>query len=399
MQGFSMKSFLLSSFVMLYSLHAFSYDGLVEKKEFRLDSYKTVAGATIKNVRIGYESYGKLNEDKSNVILVAHYFSGSSHAAGKYATNDELPGYWDSIIGPGRALDTNKYFVISSDTLVNVSPKDPKTITTGPASINEVTGKAYGMDFPLVGVRDFVQIQRKLLDSLGIKKLHAVAGPSAGGAQAIEWAAAYPEDVSRVIAVVPPGVSLPPYVISLLNSWSMPIKLDPKWNQGKYTPGNEPHEGLVESLKLITLSSTHHGWAKVYGNGPADKGQNPLKSYNNKFAVEKALQERGELRAKYADPNSILYMARAMQSFNIEKDMKKIKADVLFIPAEKDFIFPAEISMEAAKILCGLGKRAEVHVLKGDGGHLDGLTKIADATDTIKAFLERPKGAGNPCLH
>lgn len=376
---------------------ALSYEELVEKKEFHLPNYKTVSGATIKNVKIGYESYGKLNADKSNVILVTHYFSGSSHAAGKYSPKDAEPGYWDSLIGPGKALDTDKYFVISSDTLVNISTKDPHVKTTGPATINEDTGKPYGMSFPLIGVRDFVRVQKKLLESLGIKKVHTVMGPSAGGAQAMEWAAAYPHDVEKVIAVVAPGVALPPFTISLLNTWSMPIQLDPKWNNGNYTLEDGPARGLVESLKLITLTSTHHNWVKPYGNGPALAGQNPLQNYNNKFAAEKALQERGEKRAQYVDANSVLYMARAMQSFNVEEDLSKIRAEVLFIPAEKDFIFPVETSQDAAKKLCALGKKAKVHVLKGDGGHLDGITKIADATEVIREFLQSPFDKSQVC--
>ena len=117
---------------------------LVEKQSFTFENYTTVSGQTIAEVTVGWESYGELNEAKDNVILITHFFSGNSHAAGKYSADDPLPGYWDSIIGPGKAIDTNKYFVISSDTLVNAFPHDPNVITTGPASINPVTGKPYG---------------------------------------------------------------------------------------------------------------------------------------------------------------------------------------------------------------------------------------------------------------
>lgn len=392
-----MKKLFMTLVFATLTQHLIAAEDLVEKKEFQLKSYKTVSGKIIKNLRIGYESYGKLNSDKSNAILVAHHFSGTSHAAGKYAQTDATPGYWDSIIGPGKALDTNKYFIISSDTLVNLSPNDPFTKTTGPASINPETGKPFGMSFPLVGVKDFVQVQKKLIDSLGIKKLYAVAGPSGGAAQSIEWAATYPDAVPRVIAVVPPGLSLPPYVISLLNLWSMPVKLDPKWNKGDYYDKEAPVQGVAESLKMITLSAVYLDWAQTFGNGPAQAGKDPLHSYDHKFAAEAALQARGEARAAMIDGNSILYTARAIQSFNVENNAKKIKAEFLFIPAQYDLIFPPEVAMNASKKLCTLGRNSEVFVLEGRGGHLDGLFKIAGASEVITKFLERPLGSKGIC--
>jgi homoserine O-acetyltransferase/O-succinyltransferase len=135
---------------------AVAYDGLVEKKVFELPSYTTVGGQTIGPVRIGWESYGTLNAAKDNAILIAHYFSGNSHAAGKYALEDKAAGYWDAIVGSGKAVDTDKWFVISSDTLVNLNPNDPKVVTTGPATVDPKTGKPYGLSFPLVTIRDFV---------------------------------------------------------------------------------------------------------------------------------------------------------------------------------------------------------------------------------------------------
>src|SRR3954453_658547 len=175
---------------------------LVEKEIFELPSYTTLHGATIRDVRIGWESYGALNGLRDNAVLVTHYFSGTSHAAGRYKPDDPLPGYWDAIIGPGKAIDTDKYFVLSSDTLVNMNVKDPNVVTTGPASIDPRTGKPYGMRFPIVTIRDFVNVQKALLDSLGIRRLHAVMGASMGCLQAMEWASAYPDMMQRVIAVI-----------------------------------------------------------------------------------------------------------------------------------------------------------------------------------------------------
>lgn len=373
------KLILIITLLSSYSL--FAFDQLVKKEEFKLKSYETVSGSVLPDVVVGYETYGTLNSDKSNVILITHFFSGSSHAAGKYADTDAAPGYWDSIIGPGKPLDTNKYFIISVDTLVNIGVKDPTVKTTGPASVNPRTKKPYGMTFPEVRVTDHVRVQKKLLESLGIQKLYAVAGASSGAAQAMEWGALYPNDVPRVLAVIGPGLKLPPYIVALLNRWIAPIMLDQNWNKGNYYGKKKgPDAGLVESLKLITLSSVYFDW------GP-----------QNAKEIENAFEERARARAAKVDANSVIYTARAIQTFNVEEKAKDIKADVLFIPAEKDMIFPVEVSENAAKILCDLGKNAEVVILKGRGGHLDGLGKIADAGDTISSFLARTPGSKKTC--
>src|SRR5215475_6388090 len=168
-------------------------DLIVEKKTFELPSYTTAAGAAIKNVKIGWEAAGTLNADKSNAILITHFFSGTSHAFGKYAASDKAAGYWDGIIGPGKPVDTNKYYVLSSDTLVNLTVNAPNVVTTGPASVNPDTGKPYAMSFPVVSIKDFVNVQKALVESLGIRKLKAVMGLSMGGLQAYEWAQSFPD--------------------------------------------------------------------------------------------------------------------------------------------------------------------------------------------------------------
>jgi len=225
---------------------AFAQSPIVEKKTFALASYTTAAGATIKDVKIGWEAAGTLNADKSNAILITHFFSATSHAFGKYAESDKAAGYWDAIIGPGKAIDTNKYYVMSSDTLVNLNAGQPNVVTTGPASINPDTGKPYGMSFPVVSIKDFVNVQIKLTDSLGIKKLHAVVGASMGGLQAYEWGASHPEMVDRIVAVIA-SPAADPYLIGWLDVWTSPIKLDPKWNHGDYYGKEPPLEGLAAS--------------------------------------------------------------------------------------------------------------------------------------------------------
>src|SRR5689334_19779676 len=143
----------VAALILATAFDAASYDGPVEKQVFTLPSYTTVEGKTLKNIRVGYETYGKLNASGDNAIFIPHFFTGTSHAAGKYKPADAAPGYWDPVIGAGKPIDTDKYFVISADALVNLNTKDPNVTTTGPASIDPATGRPYAMSFPVVSYR------------------------------------------------------------------------------------------------------------------------------------------------------------------------------------------------------------------------------------------------------
>jgi len=369
---------------------AWAFDGIVEKKVFELPAYATVGGKTIKNVRLGYETYGTLNAAGDNAIFVAHFYSGNSHAAGRYKAADAAPGYWDPIIGAGKPIDTDRYFVVSADTLTNLNTKDPNVTTTGPATVNPDTGKAYAMSFPVVSLRDSVRIHKSLLDSLGVKKLQAAAGASGGSIQAMEWAALYPDYVERVIHVIGPGFDISPHVIEMLDVWALPIRLDPKWNNGDYYGRDEPWEGLAQALKIVTITARHHGWSeKTFGYKWADPARDPGADMNNLFAIEDALSKAGAARAKTTDANSMIYMSKANQLYNLGDDVKKMKAKILFVPASSDMIFPPELSRHAAERYRAQGGVAEVVVIEGDGGHLDGVLNVAKQGEAIRAFLAR----------
>ncbi|MEK8036392.1 MAG: homoserine O-acetyltransferase, partial [candidate division NC10 bacterium] len=310
-----MTGLILSVMLLAVTVAAQAYDGPVEKKTFSMPAYTTVGGQTIKNVRIGYETYGTLNAARDNVILIGHGFSGNSHAAGKYKAADPAPGYWDGIIGSGKPVDTDKFFVIATDSLANLNVKDPTVVTTGPASINPDTGKPYGLSFPIVTIRDFVNVQKALLDSLGIKRLRAAMGPSMGSIQSFEWAAAYPAMVERVIAVIPTA-ELDAFTIGWANIWAQPIMLDPRWNNGDYYGKDEPTAGLAASLKIVTLHSRHYGWAeKAFGRKWAAPDRDPAKAFGNKFAIEAVLDQAATARARVSDANSFLYLVKANQLF------------------------------------------------------------------------------------
>ncbi|PWC39225.1 homoserine O-acetyltransferase [Azospirillum sp. TSO35-2] len=382
---------------LLGALPALALDGIVEKKVFEMPSYTTTGGGTIKNLRVGWESYGKLNDAKDNVILVTHFFSGNSHAAGKYKAEDATPGYWDSIIGPGKPLDTDKYFIISSDTLVNLSPKDPNVVTTGPASVNPDTGKPYGMSFPIVTIQDFVNVQKALLDSLGVKTLQAVMGGSMGSLQAFEWGADYPDMVKRVIAVIG-GPEADPFLIGWLNLWGAPIKLDPNWNNGDYYGKAEPKAGLTEALKLVTLHARHWKWADAaFGRKWAEEGKDPRAAMGNQYAIEAWLDKAAAGRAAVSDANHFLYLIKANQTFvtgngpSLDDGLAKIKAPVLLIPSADDLVFPPDRNMRPLKDrLEKQGNKVDyTESITSTLGHLDGIANIAKAGDTITQFLAK----------
>src|SRR5215510_15961798 len=260
---------------LVFSASAFA-QLLTEKKFFTLPQYTTAGGKTIKQVRVGYETYGKLNAAGDNAVFIAHFFSGTSHAAWRYKPDEKAAGYWDAIIGPGKAIDTDKYFVVSADTLANLNVKSPMVGTAGPATVNPDTGKPYGSTFPIVTMGDSVRVHKALVDSLGVKKLQAVAGASGGSIQAMEWAAGYPDFVQRVVHVVGPGFDISPYVLEMLDVWTLPIRLDPKWNGGDYYGREEPTAGVGQALKIVTITARANGWAETsFGYKWADPARDP----------------------------------------------------------------------------------------------------------------------------
>ena len=361
---------------------------IVEKKTFELPSYTTEGGQTIKQVKIGWESYGTLNADKSNAILITHFFSATSHAAGKYAASDPLPGYWDSIIGPGKAIDTNKYFVFSSDTLVNLNANTPNVVTTGPASINPDTGKPYGPTFPVVSIKDFVKVQKELVDSLGIKKLHAVVGASMGALQAYDWAVTYPEMVERIVPVIG-AAGGDPFIVAWLDVWGQPIKLDPNWNGGDYYGKTPPNAGLAGSLKVISLHANQEEWARnTFGLAPAAEDKKPGAAMGNEFKIVSTLEGAGKTRAAGADANHLLYLVKANQL--AAADPAKIKAPTLLINAPTDLVFPQAWVDRTAAAIQGAGTPLERATVDGPNGHLNGVLHIAKVGPKIKAFLAKP---------
>lgn len=371
---------------------------LVKKQRFELASFTTQNGAALKQVQVGWEAYGKLNADKSNVILITHYFSGTSHAAGRYQATDAAPGYWDAIIGPGKAIDTNQFYVISVDTLVNANVKDPHVITTGPASINPATGKRYGLSFPVVTITDFVEVQKALLDSLGIHKLHAVVGASMGSFQAIEWAQRYPECVQRLVPVIGTAY-IDAYSAIKLERWAYPIKMDPHWQQGDYyDKPQQPTAGLAMALAWVTLDALNPaGFNQKYPDLRADKAAH--QDIRASFSALEQLLAVATQRATMQDANHLLYLVRASQLWRAgmgdhwQQAIQNIKAPVLWLPAAGDLLLTPQMAQQSQQVLSADGSRStanQLSTIPGQMGHLDGLLNIQAVAPELKAFLQQP---------
>jgi homoserine O-acetyltransferase/O-succinyltransferase len=352
---------------------------IVEKKKFSVNEFGFEAGVSLP-VEIGYETYGTLNSERSNAILMCHYFSASSHAAGQYDDpNFSEPGWWDALIGPGKAFDTNRFFIVCSDVLCNVSPKHPYVITTGPSSINPQTGEPYGYSFPQVTVRDFVRLQRLLVSSLGIDKLYCVAGPSMGGMQTLQWAVDYPEDMQKVIFVISGGRA---------SAYSSVIPLQ----VGIDAIQVSPDKGLRIAAKLMTIQSASFQAAEALWGHPMAGPR--LRGDEQPHDFLKALDAMIETRATYADPLHWLYISRANQLFNVaygygsfDDALSRIQAEVLAMPVSSDLLFPPSESLDVVRRLQSFGKKARCHEVHSLQGHLAAITDWEKFVEPISTFL------------
>ncbi|MDB6181617.1 E22 family MetX-like putative esterase [Paracoccus fistulariae] len=374
---------------------AMAYEPLVQKQEFTLTDFVTRGGETIPEMRLGYETYGTLNEARDNAILIPHFFSGNSHAAGRYSADDLAPGYWDALIGSGKAIDTDKWFVVSVDSPVNLGANDPNVITTGPASINPATGEPWGMDFPIMTIGDFVETQKGLMDQLQIPKWHAVMGASMGGLQSFEWAARYPDRLERVIPVIASGWA-DAGLIAWLDVWAAPIRLDPNWNGGDYYDAEPPEAGLAQALKIVSLQANSAEWANAtFGRSWAKPDADPGQSWDNDYMVVDRLNMAGATRARTSDANHFLYLVRANQQFvaghpdgNLFQGLLDIDVPVMLIHTDEDLVFPGNAVRETGAIIKSDGTPVKIVELEGTNGHLDGLANLAQAEKQIKSFLE-----------
>ncbi len=370
----------------------------IKKQRFHLPDFRFLSGETI-DVEIGYETYGQLNPARDNAILVCHYWTGTSHAAGMYTPDDPLPGWWDALIGPGKAIDTDRSFVICSNTLANVQANDPNVISTGPASIDPVTGTAYGSRFPRLTFRDMARVQRALMDYLGVTHLRAVGGPSGGGMQALEWACEYPDFMDKIFGVCTFGRSSPFFTMGIYRWCRAFIQNDPHWHNGDYYDGPGPQEGLRRALNVITLlaqtPSRVNAVARAGETGwELSQDGAPLDDPDGLYPYEVDFGAFIDDRAKFADANAFLAIGRAAVLHDVgferggfRKALSNVQADVLMIPGEQDLYFPPDDSRDIVEAVTAGNGQAELYPVKSNWGHFACIFDTGTFASKLQEFL------------
>ncbi|MDB5099741.1 MAG: homoserine acetyltransferase [Cyanobacteria bacterium RYN_339] len=338
---------------------------LTEKRVARLAELTLTSGAVLRDVPVGYETYGRFTGH--NAVLICHFFSGTSHAAGRYTPEDPLPGWWDPVIGPGRAIDTDRFYVVAIDALGCVRRDRPHGVTASAAG---------GPGFPVITIADMVAAQRQVLDQLGVGKLVAVAGPSLGAMQALEWALSRPQDVPAVIAAIAP-LALQVRERGLYAAMCDAIRQDPAFNAGRYEPGTHL-PGLATAVKLMTLAA----------GGRALPGAPPL---DHTDAFEVWLESEARVRSSFVDANAWLAMLQANMRWrpgSVDELADRLQARLLLIPGEADALLPPEdYHAPLFDALVARGKDVQAHFLPAEHGHLAGLAHIGAASEAIAAFL------------
>lgn len=368
---------------------------IIEKKSFASQDFMFEKAGVKMPVKIGYETYGTLNEKKDNCVLICHFFTGTSHAAGKYTPEDLLPGWWDAIVGHGKIIDTSKYFVLCSDSLSNINSNNPWVITTGPASINPATGKEYAMSFPIFTLKDVVRLQRELIHSLGIEKIRMVIGPSMGGLQALAWGRYFPEEVERIIAVASvPFITA--YNIMVPNQLGIEaIMLDPLWKGGNYYGGEPPNRGLLLAFKVLLMGTRTQQWAEAsFGRKLADPSfkefENPCSSFSGKFLVEREVENIVLGRMQFFDANSYIYIAKTNTLYDLregdeslEQALEKITPRTRIIIDDSDLLFTRPQAELARKLM----PRCETFYYNSGNGHLSCIYETEHFGASVREFL------------
>lgn len=350
------------------------------------------SGARLGPVTIAYETYGTLNAAGDNAILVAHAFSGDSHAAGYYPADSEgdKPGWWDFMIGPDRGIDTNKYFVVCPNILGSCMG------STGPSSINPATGEPYGLDFPMMTIGDIVTTQKALTDHLGITKLHGVIGGSVGGMQVLEWAVRFPDFLRAAVAIAT-TMRHSALAIAFNEIARQAIMADPNWDKGKYYAGNKPDMGLAVARMVghVTYLSDE-AMRRKFGRRLQDKESFSF-GFDGDFQVESYLRHQGSKFVNRFDANSVLYITKAADYFDVVDRMAGLAENhtedgkntkYLVISYSSDWLYPTYQAKELVKTLKRSGQDVSFCEIEADCGHDAFLIPDQRLTTLIKGFFD-----------
>ena len=349
----------------------------------RFESLELDSGQTLAPVDVAYETYGELNAERSNAVLILHAFSGDAHAAGISAETGR-PGWWDNMIGPGKAFDTRRYFVISSNVLGGCGG------TTGPSSPDPSTGSPYGSRFPHVSIADMVRLQKLLTESLGIDRLLCVSGGSMGGMQALQWAASYPDSVASVIPIASTHRHSAQQ-IAFNEVGRQAILADPDFNQGDYYDRKVPERGLAVARMVghITYMSDD-SMREKFG-----RRRRKAPDASDLFEVESYLRYRGVQFVSRFDANSYIVITRAMDTFDMTPTSDAledcfIRGDTRFlvISFTSDWLYPSYQSQEIVRALRSRNRDVAYVELTSNYGHDAFLLEAGEQTALIQGFLE-----------
>lgn len=372
--------------------------GLVEPRDFvSSEPFACDDGRVLPGFTLRYETYGRLNPAGDNAVLVCHALSGDHHCAGIHSLADRKPGWWNNLIGPGKAVDTNEFLVVCANVLGGCQG------STGPLSPDPATGRPYGLAFPAVTIRDMVRSQRRLLDHLGVKQLRCALGGSMGGMQALQWGIEYPNFVSKILAMATTARE-GAQAIAFNEVGRQAILQDPEWNQGNYPRGGGPRVGLAIARMMAHItylsdaSMDRKFGRRTVKERPASTTPDPAETvFDVNYEVQSYLRYQGQSFINRFDANTYLYITRAIDDFDLaashggtlEAAFAPMQAETLVVGFTSDWLFPPEQNRAIILALQRAGKHASYAELATDLGHDSFLLESPELYALVSAFLQR----------
>lgn len=345
-------------------------------------------GRELKQVNIRYETVGTLTPEADNAVLITHALSGNAHVCGRYTENDPKPGWWDDMVGPGKAIDTDRYFVICSNVIGSCAG------STGPRSIDPDTGNPYNLTFPVITIRDMVRAQKRLVEFLGVRRLLSVIGGSMGGMQALEWAINFPDMVDSVVPIATTS-QLSPQSIAFDWVGREAIKNDPRWNSGNYSADRVPEGGLSTARMLAHITYlSDESMSRKFGRELQDADSYSF-DFQRNFAVESYLEHQGRRFVELFDANSYFYITRAMDYFDmarrsggdLAKTFSAAKAAFLVVSFSSDWLFPTAESRKIVNALLKNRLNVSFCEIQSGYGHDAFLLEVDALGRMVRDFL------------
>ena len=364
--------------------------GLVSPRDFvHAQPFTFKSGQVLPGFTLRYETYGQLNATRDNAILICHALSGDHHCAGLHP-GDRKPGWWNNLIGPGKAVDTRRFFVVCANVLGGCVG------STGPSSPNPETGRPYGVAFPVVTIRDMVRSQKLLLDQLGVVSLYAAIGGSMGGMQVLQWGIEFPAFTRRMLAMATTARESA-QAIAFNEVGRQAIMQDPAWNHGDYPRDGGARVGLAIARMMAHITYlSDAGMDRKFGRRKKETADRAASNFDMQFEVESYLRHQGESFINRFDANSYLYITRALDHFDLaaahrslEQAFAAVEAETLVVGFTSDWLFPCEQNRAVALALLRAGRRASYAELSMDLGHDSFLLESPQLYDLVRGFLER----------